>query len=109
MATAIVAPGVIQQTGVHRRVVLGEAFGSRTAISSRAARVAATLAQADIEVGEGVEIVDAPETVIASIVIVKEAVLEPQVVEEGAEPAVEGEEAAPAAEQPEGEGGGEEG
>ena len=63
----------------------------------------------DIEVGEGVEIVDAPETVVASIVIVKEAVLEPQVVEEGAEPAVEGEEAAPGAEQPEGEGGGDEG
>ena len=41
---------------------------------------------------------------VASIVIVKEAELEPQVAEEGAEPAVEGEEGgAPAAE------GGEEG
>lgn len=59
----------------------------------------------DIAVGEGVEIHEAPETVVASIVIVKEAVLEPQV-EEGAEPAVEGAEPAPAADQPEGEGGG---
>jgi large subunit ribosomal protein L25 len=59
----------------------------------------------DIEVGEGIEIHDDPETVIASIVIVKEAVLEPQV-EEGAEPTVEGEEPAAPAE-PEGEGGGE--
>jgi 2-dehydropantoate 2-reductase len=49
VATAIVAPGVIQQTGVHRRVILGEAFGFRTATSSRAARVAGTLAAADIQ------------------------------------------------------------
>lgn len=50
----------------------------------------------DIHVGEGIEIHEAPETVVASIVMVKEAVLEPQI-EEGAEPAVQGEEpAAPA-------------
>ncbi len=52
----------------------------------------------DLKVAEGIEIHDAQETVIASIVIVQEAVLEPQV-EAGAEPAVVGEE--PAAE-PEG-------
>lgn len=52
----------------------------------------------DIKVGEGIEIHEAPDTVIASIVIVKEAELEPQVAEEGAEPVVEGEE--PAAEEP---------
>ncbi|MFM9903789.1 MAG: 50S ribosomal protein L25 [Pyrinomonadaceae bacterium] len=56
----------------------------------------------DLKVAEGIEIHDAPDTVIASIVIVQEAQLEPQV-EAGAEPAVVGEEA-PAAE----EGGGEE-
>ena len=61
----------------------------------------------DLKVGEGIEIQEAPETVVASIVIVKEVVLEPQV-EEGAQPVVEGEEAAPAAEKPEGDGGGEE-
>ena len=37
----------------------------------------------------GIEIHEAPETVVASIVIVKEAELEPQI-DEGAEPEVEG-------------------
>lgn len=59
----------------------------------------------DLKVGEGIEIHEAPETVVASIVIVREAVLEPQV-EEGAEPVVEGAEA-PAAPATEGDGGGE--
>jgi len=45
-------------------------------------------------VGAGIEIHDAPETVVASIVIVKEADLEPQLAEDGAEPEVAGEEAA---------------
>ena len=49
VATAIVAPGVIQQTGTHRRVILGEAFGFRTATSSRAAHVAALLSRADVQ------------------------------------------------------------
>jgi large subunit ribosomal protein L25 len=44
----------------------------------------------DLSVGEGIEIHDAPETVIASIIVVKEADLEPQL-EEGAEPEVVGE------------------
>jgi large subunit ribosomal protein L25 len=52
----------------------------------------------DLKVGAGIEIQEAPETVVASIVIVKEVELEPQVAEEGAEPVVEGEE--PAAEEP---------
>jgi 2-dehydropantoate 2-reductase len=47
VATAIVAPGLIQQTGVHRRVILGEAFGERRDVSPRVARIAATLAGAD--------------------------------------------------------------
>jgi large subunit ribosomal protein L25 len=55
----------------------------------------------DLKVGEGIEIHEDPETVVASIVIVKEAPLEPQVAEEGAEPVVEGEEG----ETPAGEGG----
>jgi large subunit ribosomal protein L25 len=57
----------------------------------------------DLHVGEGVDIVEAPETVVASIIMVKEVVLEPQV-EAGAEPVVEGE----TPKEPEGEGGGEE-
>jgi len=44
----------------------------------------------DIHVGEGVEILEEPETVVASISVVKEEDLEPQL-EEGSEPAVEGE------------------
>ena len=48
----------------------------------------------DLKVGAGIEIHEAPETVVASIVIVKEAELEPQVAEEGAEPEVEGAEGA---------------
>jgi large subunit ribosomal protein L25 len=48
----------------------------------------------DLKVPAGVEIQDDPEAVVASIVIVKEAELEPQVAEEGAEPEVAGEEKA---------------
>jgi len=57
----------------------------------------------DLKVGAGIEIHEDPETVVASIVIVKEASLEPQVAEEGSEPVVEGAEGD--AEKPEGEGG----
>lgn len=49
VATAIVAPGVIQQTGVHRRVILGEAFGERRDVSRRAARIVELLNRADIQ------------------------------------------------------------
>ncbi len=45
----------------------------------------------DLKVGKGIEIHEAPETVVASIVIVKEEELEPQL-EEGGEPEVAGEE-----------------
>lgn len=55
----------------------------------------------DLKVGRGVEIHEAPETVIASIVLVREEVLEPQLVE--GEPEVEGEEGAPGPEGTEGE------
>jgi len=46
----------------------------------------------DLKVGEGIEIHEAPDTVVASIITVKEADLEPQIAE-GAEPEVEGEKA----------------
>ena len=45
----------------------------------------------DLSVGEGVEIHENPESVVASIVMVKEVEIEPQI-EEGAEPEVVGEE-----------------
>ena len=47
----------------------------------------------DLKVGAGVEILDNPEAVVATIVTVKEVEVEPQVVE-GAEPEVVGEEGA---------------
>lgn len=56
----------------------------------------------DLKIGEGIEIRENSEDVVASIVIVKEAPLEPQVAEEGAEPVVEGEEGAAPAEGAEG-------
>jgi large subunit ribosomal protein L25 len=59
----------------------------------------------DLTVDEGIEIHAPADAVIASVVYVKEVVLEPQV-EEGAEPVVEGEEsAAETAAEPEAEGG----
>lgn len=51
----------------------------------------------DLNVGSGMEIQEAPETVVASIVVIKESDLEPQL--EGGEPEVEGETAEPAAEE----------
>lgn len=54
----------------------------------------------DLRIGAGIEIRESPDTVVASIITVKEVELEPQVVE-GVEPAVVGEE--PIAETEEGE------
>lgn len=50
VATAIAAPGVIAQTGVHRSIVFGEAFGDRLVISPRVQAIADVLAPADIQV-----------------------------------------------------------
>lgn len=49
VATSVVAPGVIAQTGVHRSIVFGEAFGPRKAVSDRVRRIEAVLAAADIQ------------------------------------------------------------
>ena len=56
IATALAAPGVIEQTGTHRRIVLGEVFGSLPRLSDRVRAIQAALAGADIEaeaVGDG--------------------------------------------------------
>ncbi len=50
IATALVAPGVIEQTGTHRRVVLGEVFGALPRTSERVGRIHDALAEADMEV-----------------------------------------------------------
>jgi 2-dehydropantoate 2-reductase len=49
IATVIDAPGVIVQTGTHRRVVFGEVFGTLPRLSDRVTRLKDTLAAADIQ------------------------------------------------------------
>ena len=56
IATALSAPGLIEQTGTHRRIVFGEVFGSLPRITDRARQVHEALAAADIQadvVGDG--------------------------------------------------------
>ena len=56
IATALAAPGVIEQTGTHRRVVFGEVFGDLPRESARVARIHQALAASDIQsepVGDG--------------------------------------------------------
>ena len=50
IATAIEAPGVIKQTGTHRRVVFGEYFNPSTTITPRVRALADAMAAADIVV-----------------------------------------------------------
>ena len=49
IATAIEAPGIIEQTGTHHRIVFGEAFDAPAEVSARAAMLQETLQQAGIE------------------------------------------------------------
>ena len=49
IATALTAPGVIEQTGTHRRIVLGEVFGSLPRLSERVTAIQQALAGADIQ------------------------------------------------------------
>lgn len=56
IATALEAPGLIVQTGTHRRVVFGEVFGSLPRVSERVTTIQQALASADIQaeaVGDG--------------------------------------------------------
>jgi 2-dehydropantoate 2-reductase len=50
IATALEAPGLIRQTGTHRRIVMGEWFGRHTAVSPRVHEIATTMNVADIQV-----------------------------------------------------------
>ena len=50
IATAIEAPGVIRQTGTHRRIVLGECFQPGTGVSDRVRRLETLMRAADIHV-----------------------------------------------------------
>jgi 2-dehydropantoate 2-reductase len=48
VATAIEAPGMIRQTGTHRRIVFGECFEPGPAVSERVRRLEAVMSAADI-------------------------------------------------------------
>ena len=49
IATALASPGVIEQTGTHRRIIFGEVFGALPRITERVRAIEATLAAADIQ------------------------------------------------------------
>lgn len=56
IATALEAPGIIVQTGDHRRIVFGEAFGDLPRVTPRVTRIHEAFAAADIQsypVGDG--------------------------------------------------------
>ncbi len=48
VATALEAPGLIVQTGTHRRIVFGEVFGERSRVSPRVAAICDAMVAADI-------------------------------------------------------------
>lgn len=50
VATGIKLPGLIVQTGTHRSILFGEAFGERREITTRVAHLGEVLARADIQV-----------------------------------------------------------
>lgn len=49
VATAVKAPGLIEQTGTHRRIVFGEVFDPPAAVSPRVSELERVLLAADIE------------------------------------------------------------
>ena len=49
IATALSLPGLIEQTGLHRRIVFGEAFGARSRVSDRVREIAGVLTAAHIQ------------------------------------------------------------
>jgi 2-dehydropantoate 2-reductase len=48
VATALAEPGVIEQTGTHRRIVFGEVFGDASRVSDRVRAIHEAFASADI-------------------------------------------------------------
>ncbi len=49
IATALAEPGLIVQTGTYRRIVFGEVFGHRPAVSERVSGLCSILSAADIQ------------------------------------------------------------
>ena len=54
IGTALSAPGLIEQTGTHQRVVFGEVFGERRRLTPRVEQIRDAFASADVQV-EAVE------------------------------------------------------
>jgi 2-dehydropantoate 2-reductase len=54
IATALAAPGLIEQTGTHRRIVFGEVLGALPRMTDRVRRIQEALAGADVQ-AEAVE------------------------------------------------------
>lgn len=50
IATGVAAPGLIEQTGTHQRIVFGEVFGVQAEITERVRRIAGAFAGAGIDV-----------------------------------------------------------
>lgn len=50
IATALSAPGLIEQTGTHRKIVFGEVFGDRSRVSDRVSALGQLMEAADIEI-----------------------------------------------------------
>ena len=50
IATGVSRPGLIEQTGTHSKIVLGEVFGNRERVSDRVAALGRLLESADIEI-----------------------------------------------------------
>jgi 2-dehydropantoate 2-reductase len=50
VATALEAPGLIVQTGVHRSIIFGEVYGDTSRVSPRVQAIADMMAPADIQV-----------------------------------------------------------
>jgi 2-dehydropantoate 2-reductase len=49
IATALSAPGIIEQTGTHRRIVFGEVFGNLPRVTERVTAIQQALVAADIQ------------------------------------------------------------
>jgi 2-dehydropantoate 2-reductase len=49
IATCLAEPGVIEQTGTHRRIVFGEVFGERSQLSPRVREIADAIRRGDLE------------------------------------------------------------
>jgi 2-dehydropantoate 2-reductase len=49
IATALAGPGVIEQTGTHRRIIFGEVFGALPRVTDRVRAIESALVAADIQ------------------------------------------------------------